>query len=340
MKKSLPLLAILLTSMLHYITPLQYHHFHAVYQRLYYLPIIATAYWFGFRWGLGSAMLSGLLYVPHIFFQWGPSLHHETFTQYVEIAMFGGVAAMVGIFSEIQKTQQRKIAQASEQIRRMDRLSLLGQLAAGLAHEIRNPLGSLIGSTEILRADFPPGHEKVEFVDILHKELQRLNMKLDHFLHFAHPAQPAIIPNSINDVVNESVALVAKQAGQNGVIINTALDPHIPLVPMDSEQIKQVLLNLLLNAMQAMDHGGQVTVSTAQSDGWVAVAVEDVGPGIDDEHLPRIFEPFYTTKQNGTGLGLAIVLQLLEGMGGRVRVTSASHGSGARFEVRIPHECR
>lgn len=323
----------MIISLLHYFSPVEYHHLHAIYQRLYYIPIVLSAYLFGLRIGLLFALLSAVFYVPHIFFQWSfnPS---ESFTQYVEVVMFMVIASLVGILADIQRRQRRQIERAARQIRRMDRLSLLGQLAAGLAHEIRNPLGSLIGSNEVLKEKITPDNALREFVEIMDRELHRLRDKLNEFLGFARPAPPQIVPNDLNDVVQAATGLVEKQAARSSVRIRMDLDQSLPLAPMDAEQLKQVLLNLLLNGVQAMPRGGVLLVSTWRESGRLGVSVEDEGTGVSPDQQDKIFDPFYTTKEEGTGLGLAIVRQLVEAVGGSVDVTNGQRG--ARFEVRIP----
>ena len=335
MKKIALIAAIIIISLLHYLSPVKFHHLHAVYQRLYYIPIILAAYWFGLKGGLVFALIAGVFYAPHIFFQW--SFHPmETFTQYVEIVMFLVISSLVGILSDVQRLQYRQIRDANLQISRMDRLSLLGQLAAGLAHEIRNPLGSLIGSVEILEDDLGQNYPKIEFVTIMHKELNRLRDKLNEFLQFARPAPPQQIENNLNDVVKAAVDLVQNQATKTSCSIISRTDDSLPLIPVDAEQIKQVLINLFLNAIQAMPDGGTVTVSTSKESKTAVISVEDEGKGIPAEDADKIFNPFFSTKKDGTGLGLAIVKQLLEAMNGAI--TLAESSSGARFEVRIPYE--
>lgn len=319
---------------MHYLSPIHLHSVHAIYQRLYYIPVILGAYWFGLRFGLVSALLCALGYVPHIFFQWA-AMPHEMFTQYVEIVMFFAVGSMVGIMSDFQRAQQKRILDANEQIRRMDRLSLLGQLSAGLAHEIRNPLGSLMGSVEILDKEIPVTSPKREFLEIIQTELRRLSGKLDEFLKFARPAPPHPVPNNLNDIVKESVRLVEKHVAQGGVALDLHLAPAMPLAAVDSDHLKQVLLNLLLNAVQASSPQGRIAVSTWGDEKTVGLSVEDNGPGIPGASLARIWEPFFTTKPQGTGLGLSIVKQLVEAMNGSIRVVPLV--KGVRFEVRIPN---
>lgn len=282
-----------------------------------------------------AAIVSAILYLPHIFLHWS-HMPGEIFTQNVEIVMFFIIASLVGLLSDIQKRQQKQIGEAHSSMRRMERMSLLGQLAAGLAHEIRNPLGSLIGSVEILAESLGKDHPKFEFIEILQKEHRRLRDKLNEFLTFAKPASPCILPNSINDIVQATVQLVEKQAAKSGCTI--ILDPGTSLddVPVDADQLKQILLNLLLNACQEMSEGGTITVTTKSGRESFCISVSDQGKGIDTNNIDKIFEPFYTTKKDGTGLGLAIVKQLVESMNGTITVQSGS--SGSQFTIRIPYE--
>jgi signal transduction histidine kinase len=335
LKKTILLISIVLISMLHYLTPVHFHSFHSVYQRLYYVPIVLCAYWFGLRWGLAASMVSSIAYIPHILLQWA-HMPMERFTQYVEIVMFFIIGSLVGLLSDIQRKQAMQIEQSNFQMRRMDRLSLLGQLAAGLAHEIRNPLGSLIGSDEILAESLGKDHPKFEFIEILQTEHRRLRDKLNEFLSFARPAVPSIIVNSVNDVIRETVKLAQKQAQKSGCPIVQKLDTELPEVPMDADLLKQIVLNLLLNACQAMPGGGTITISSWKEKGSVCIAIGDEGPGIDETVRGKLFEPFVTTKKEGTGLGLAIAKQLIESMNGHIDFESSPNGT--RFTVRIPYE--
>jgi two-component system, NtrC family, sensor histidine kinase HydH len=335
MKKYSLFLSVIAISALHYFTPVMLHDWHAIFQRLYYLPIILAAYKYGFRWGLLIAAVSALAYLPHIFLQWS-AMPMEMFTQYVEVVMFFVIGSLVGILSDIQKKQQQQIEQTSQQMYRMDRMSLLGQLAAGLAHEIRNPLGSMIGSDEILAAAMGKDHPKYEFVEILQKEHRRLRDKLNEFLSFARPSPACIILNNINDIVMATIALAEKQVQKSGCNLIADLDSRLKDIPLDADRMKQILLNLIINSCQAMPDGGTITVSTWSEKGVVCLSVKDQGLGIDGQIINRIFEPFFTTKKEGTGLGLAIVKQLIDEMNAKIDVQSTSHGT--QFTIRITGE--
>jgi len=322
-------------ALFHYLTPVKSHHLHAIFQRLFYLPIILAAFRFGLRGGLVCALVCALLYAPHILFQWH-SFPQEAFIKSIEIAMFAVVGGVVGVLADIQQHQHRQLLDAQRQVRRMDRLGLLGQLASGLAHEIRNPLGALIGSAEILDDAIVAADPNKEFVRILRKELVRLRDTVNEFLLFARPAPAERIPNNLNDVVKATCSLVEQEARRHGITFDCRLDESMPLIPMDAEKLKQIMLNLMLNSIQALPDGGTVTVTTRLEKQWASLLIADNGPGIPVEQQKEIFTPFYSTKKEGTGLGLSIVKQLVEAVNGSIHYVA--NDNGACFEVRIPRD--
>lgn len=322
-------------SLLHYLSPTTYHHLHAILQRLYYIPIIFSAYWFGSKYGFLTAFLTGLFYAPHIFFQWSFD-PMESFTQYVEICMFLIIGTLVGLLTDIEKKQYKELNEANLKIHRMDRLSLLGQLAAGLAHEIRNPLGSLIGSIDILKDGFDKNDKKYEFLAIIDKEIHRLRNKLDEFLKFAKPSPPQKIPNNLNDVINAAISLTKESASKNSIEFELNLNNKMPLIPIDGELIKQILINLILNAIQAMPEGGKIQILSSFDNFSISFSIKDEGNGIPHSELEEIYKPFYTTKENGTGLGLSVVKELVVSMNGTIFAESGDNGTC--FNLRIPYE--
>lgn len=331
-RASLLILTIFVISLLHYLTPVQYHHWHAVYQRLYYIPVIIGAWKLGVWPGILFAVTAAVMYLPHILIQWGHH-QHEVFTQLIEVAMILVIGGVTGILSDRERREHEASRRAEKQVAHMDRLALLGQLAAGLAHEIRNPLGSLIGSAEILEKEVPQTSKAAPFVPIIKKELTRIKEKLNTFLSFAKPTHPSAIPNDINALVTSTISLVEKEAILNKVTLTSRLDSSLPLFAMDSELLRQVLLNLILNGIQAMDSGGVLTIATFGSDKEFGFIISDEGPGIHEDAKEHLFEPFFTTKSEGTGLGLAIVHQLVTAMNGTISLLPSE--TGAVFEVRI-----
>jgi two-component system sensor histidine kinase PilS (NtrC family) len=221
-----------------------------------------------------------------------------------------------------------------EQVRRADRLAAVGKLAAGMAHEIRNPLASMSGSIQVLRLELVTASaEHRRLMDIVVRETDRLNELITDFLLFARPGAPRREAVDLAGVIEETAALAARgRAGQ--VVVETRVAGPLA-VAGDPRELRQVFWNLLVNAEQAMPRGGRVEIRAQAVPGGVEVTVRDSGEGIAAKDLPRIFDPFFTTKPNGTGLGLAIVHRIVQSHGGTIDVASRP-GVGTTFTLRLP----
>lgn len=233
-----------------------------------------------------------------------------------------------------------------EHLRRVDRLATVGEMAARLAHEIRNPLASLSGSIQLLQDELNLDGTNRRLMEIVTQETQRLNALLTDFLLFAKPERPSLQPLDLSCALREILDLIADQK-REGVSIRVVsqITPGL-MVEADPKKMSQVIWNLLNNALEAMPEGGELRVrarrasrsrgtEAPQENSWVHLEIEDTGVGIPKELQPRIFDPFFTTKDRGTGLGLSTVHRTLEGMGGRIEVQSEP-GRGARFSVWLP----
>jgi signal transduction histidine kinase len=223
------------------------------------------------------------------------------------------------------RQQADMILEIEDQLRQADRLTALGELSAGLAHEIRNPLASIRGTAEILKDAFPPEDRYSEFTTILISEVDRLNQVLEEFLRFARPSASFHTHFSPCKVLREVVKLTAVKARKNTVNI-LCPDSPLPVVVGDSAQFKQVFLNLILNALQAMPHGGELHIEAKQMQQRVFLTFCDSGPGIAPAELDQVFQSFYTTKQDGTGLGLAISQRIVQNSGGHISVSCPETG--------------
>jgi signal transduction histidine kinase len=338
---------------LHYLTATDRAHAHDVFRRLYFIPVILGGIWFGLRGGFCTALFVSVAYAPHVVFQWGriPGSHPE---QYLEILLFNIIGVITGSLASREHRQRLRAEEAAtrlaasfaklreqadmiieieDQLRRADRLTALGELSAGMAHEIRNPLGSIRGTAEILRDAFPPEHKYAEFTTILVKEVDRLNQVLEDFLHFVRPEPSAHARFLPAETLREVLQLGEVQARKAKVNIASEI-PDLPEAEGDAGQFKQVFLNLTLNALQSMTGGGQLHVTAETCDNWIICRFIDNGPGIPKQNLERIFNPFFTTKQEGTGLGLAITSRIVENAGGRIKVES-EEGQGTTFTLKL-----
>lgn len=360
--------AIVLVVILHLATPVSRQIQHDIFVRLFYLPIALGGVWFGLRGGLGTAALITLTYLPHVLV-----VSHGTMTvgYLLEIPILFAVGLLTGLIVDWQEEYRRGLETQAEslarshrelqeqtrlllekdaQLRRADRLSALGQVAAGLAHEIRNPLGAIKGSAEILQDDYPPGHPKAEFFGILLKEVDRLNDVVTNFLSFARPATLRFAPVEVTGVLTGLEGLISGQARTRRVQVFTNFHSGPSRVMADETLLKQAFLNIMLNALEAMTEGGDLAISTRPAPSkesgssatedrpeWLEIVFDDTGEGISEEDLGRIFDPFFTTKKDGTGLGLAITYRIIENHHGTIRVIS-QRGKGTTFVVRLPLE--
>jgi len=272
---------------------------------------------------------------------WVASRTARTFSQ-EDVGALQRMAAQAAIalenarlYEDLRRSHDELMA-AQEELVRKTRLAAMGEIAAAVAHETRNPLGALINCVELLQGNPNLMGEDAEVLAILKSESQRLNEITSGFLSFGRPRQPDLKPMDLNLLVAHILGLVRRDERCPGSItVETGLDPVLPAVQADEDQLRQVFWNLLLNAVQAMRDGGTLSLRTAVADGSAAVEVQDTGYGIPHDILPKIFEPFYTTRARGTGLGLAIVRRIVEDHGGRVAVSSRQ-GEGTTFRVTLP----
>ncbi|MBI2688755.1 MAG: hypothetical protein HYX27_20835 [Acidobacteria bacterium] len=246
---------------------------------------------------------------------------------------------------EAKKSQEtaKELARANEElvkaeaaVRRSERLAALGQLTAGLAHELRNPLGTIRASAEMLKKttndESGLGKEMIEYIT---SEVDRANSLVTRFLEFARPLPLKPAATDIHEVIDRAVQQYERSADRPEVSIYKNYDPAVRPVSLDGEWMERVFYNLLRNAAEASPVGGSVTVKTRMANGFVEAAVIDRGSGITPEHRESIFNPFFTTKPSGVGLGLAIVTKILDEHGGRILVESEP-GHGSVFRVQMP----
>ncbi len=337
----------LLITIAHYVTPPSLFLWHEILERLYYLPIIFGALSFGLGGGLLAAGCAGVCYVPHIIMAWNGSPQAMD-AKYAEIVVFVAVGAITGVLADREQKRTFELQHATEQLRtvnlqlqnsfdqlkRVDRLSAIGQLAASLAHEIRNPLGSIEGAIDIAERTSSEERRR-EFLGIIRKETRRLNGLLTNLLDFARPRSPQMRPTRIESIVKSVTDLTAHNAQQRGMRLKCEIPPNLPPVECDAEQITQALLNITLNALQVTPAGGAVSLSLQQQDDMVLIRVSDEGSGIDEADLEKIFDPFYTTKEGGTGLGLSISHQILAQHGGQLKV-ERNIDKGMTFTLALP----
>ena len=247
---------------------------------------------------------------------------------------------------------QATVRDLKERIRRADRLATLGLIAAGIAHEIKNPLVGIRGAAQLMKSELPQGKKKpggslTEYLDVILKEADRLNNVLEGILDFTRLKPQEMRPYNIHSILDRVLLLQEETARHSGVVLSRVYDPSLPEIMGSQDQLIQVFLNIIRNAVEAMPAGGRLTVvtrmsdlfTTMQADGkkyqLMVVKVKDTGPGIKQEHLQDIFTPFFTTKDRGVGLGLALSYQIVQEHLGTIRVESRKN-DGTTFSVYLP----
>ncbi|HVO66163.1 MAG TPA: ATP-binding protein [Syntrophales bacterium] len=253
----------------------------------------------------------------------------------------GDFMGFVILFRDITEVQLLK-----KEMERSRRLASLGGLAAGIAHEIRNPLSSIKGFATFFKERYRDNPEDQKTAEIMVQEVDRLNRVIGQLLEFARPMEMNRQWTSVNDVISHTLKMIEGEAREKKINIRTDFSPEVRDVLIDADKIKQVLLNLYLNSIGAMESGGTLSVAlvplwrgrgggSSRGDRMIRIDVSDTGRGIDKKDLARIFDPYFTTKPSGTGLGLAIVYKIIEAHGGEIRVKSEP-GKGTAVSVFLP----
>ncbi|MEW5924459.1 MAG: ATP-binding protein [Candidatus Zixiibacteriota bacterium] len=305
---------------------------HAIHGRFCYIPIVIGAAWFGLRGGLIAAASISVLVLPYIF---SNSAHSGNLAgEFIEIFFYFAIASLTGALIDKEMLIRRKHDQAQLQLERTHKLSMVGQLAAGVAHEIKNPLASIKGAVEILVDESTPSANRTEFKDIAVKEIKRVDRTIGEFLDFARPKEIKFEKIDVSTLLNTAARQLETQFGEKGIRLNVLSDDGL-YINGDYEKMHQILLNLLLNAADASDRASAIElIAKDNSDGNITLSVRDNGCGIRPEQLDRIFEPFYTTKAAGTGLGLAIVKSIVERHGGTINIESLP-GKGTTVNILL-----
>jgi two-component system sensor histidine kinase HydH len=333
------------------------------YWPIYFLPAVTAAEYFS---PLATLLWTGLASAAYCSYLYPAVQEYEINTESygllaIRILFFFLAAMVVNRFvvenrRQIKRYQElaetlaetnRKLQQAQEEARRSERLAALGQMSAGLAHEIRNPLGVIKGSAEMLHQKLGESNPLAsELAGYISSETNRLSALVTRFLDFARPLHAELTPQNITTVLDRAVHDVAltHKGGDPSVRIERQYQANLPLVPLDESLAEQAFVNLIQNAYDAMGtSGGTLRVEAARANGGgrdgVEVRIEDTGPGIPKELREQIFNPFVTTKKTGVGLGLSIVSRIVDGHHGAIRIASGGgtrDSTGARFVIFFP----
>lgn len=350
----------LFITVLHYRTPAHHGWVHDVARRLYYLPILFAAFSGGVRGGISVSIFASFIYFPHAFTSLVSRDPGDALEKGLEILLYNIVAVVAGLLVDRERDEREKqerlakeLSESLEEQRRIEsqliragRLGALGEMTAGIAHEIKNPLHALKGTAEILRDVIPPDAPERRMLDLHIEEIDRLAQTAERFLTFARPTPADRRPLDLREVVGRVVSLVETQARKEGV--NAAALPYVgekpPIVSGDADQLTQLLLNIAINGIQAMAPQGGGTLGFSvdrerQGEKRIfVVRVANSGPPIPADQLERIFDPFFTTKDGGTGLGLSIGSRIADQHDGVLSVRNLPGGKGVEFSLALPSE--
>jgi len=346
--------AMLITA-LHYLTGPEYHWFHDVLRRLYYLPILFAAFSHGLRGGLVLAVAVALAYSPHAFTHLMHMDPAHTLEKSLELLLYVVVGVVAGGLVDRLRRRQQELVETTDKLKkaleeqrrtadqlvRAGRLAALGELVSGIAHELKNPLHALRGTAEVVDGAVPKDAPQRPMWELHLKEIDRLGDTAERFLSFARPTPLERVEVELISVLKHTRDLIEAQARQQGVELKVVAIPRGLTVMADQQQLIQVLLNIMLNAVQALaETGGAVTCSLARSRRgereYVEICVADDGPSIPPPEQERIFDPFVTTKSEGSGLGLSIAARIVEQHDGFIEVREPDDRPGVVFVVLLP----
>lgn len=339
---------IVLLAVTTWFTPPRAIALHNVLHHLNFLPFMMAGMLFGWRGAVNALLFGVVVQMPIIVRHW-TRWPMDAQDQVLELAIFGSAGIIAGLLADRERVQRKRVELTKreledvytelrenvEKMKRTERLSAAGQLAASLAHEIRNPLASISGAAGILKRGNASEDNRQECLGILEKESQRLNKLLTNFLDFARPRLPRYQKVDPAALVTSVTVLARHAAMRQRVEVIDELPKQLPTIDCDAEQMKQVLLNIVLNAIQATQGGSRVIVRAFARSEALAIEVSDEGCGMPAQELDRMFEPFYTTKESGTGLGLAVAANIVEQHGGSLRGVN-NEGRGMTFRLELP----
>ncbi len=356
---SILIAVIIIIGLLHGVTPGDKFLLHELYRRLNYFPVVIGGLLYGVRGGLILGLCTAVAFIPHLshFDQMGWFFYLSESTEILLYLAAGVVTGFIAgkekrlreKYQEISEKLERSykklhdetemLIEVEEQLRVNQKLSALGQMSASLAHEIKNPLASIRGTAEIFLDEFPPDHPKREFVEILLKEADRLNNTVDEVLHFsrrqqdAKKASPQLEP--LLDTITRVATLLETKLYKKKIQLETNIDDSAAEYLVDGDKMSQVLINLLLNSFEAVSEAGIIQLTVERQNDQMAIIVNDNGPGVPESERDKVFDPFYSKRDEGTGLGLAISSRIVESYGGHILLDESTEG-GAKFTVLLP----
>jgi signal transduction histidine kinase len=323
------LVALLVASIsaLHYYTAQSEHYQHLFYQELYFLPLILAGFWFSMRGALITTLAITLCYFPFIVIHW-TGFSPDDFNRLLGIMLYNVIGAVLGILRKREKSEQDRRCE-------IESLAAMGQAVSGLAHDMKTPLIAIGGFSRLVQKRHKEGDESYEKLGIVIKETQRLENMVKEMLDFARPLELHRSVENIGQLLSESLEVVESAASEYNVKAEIKMSKPLPDVSLDAMRMKQVLINLVMNGVQASPEGGTVRIHASEKGKRLIIDVSDNGCGVPVDRKKEIFSPFFTTKKDGTGLGLPIAKKIVEAHSGRIVVLN-NPGKGLTFRIVMP----
>ncbi|HIJ57601.1 MAG TPA: HAMP domain-containing histidine kinase [Deltaproteobacteria bacterium] len=312
-----------LITVLHYATIKEHPGYHFLHRELFFIPILLTSFWFGLRHGLTASVIISLLYAPHILYYSGP--HNRMLTVVIQLLVFNLVAVVLGWLVDRQKKEH-------EEAVAVENLAVLGRAAGAVGEEMKYLLGSLKNLAKAVKQGHGPELERT-----IEKETERMEHIVEVLTSFISQDRNNLLSCDINEIIQRQADRHRHMVLKAGIALTVDMDDTGCPTMVNPDKIEWILNNLILNAAEVSPPGKSIFIKSSREDEHCRIEVKDEGPGIHPEHLPKIFTPFFTTKEKGQGLALAGSRKILRDMGGDIRVSSRL-GEGAAFIITIPRE--
>lgn len=318
---------ILAISSLHYITNIALDYRHIVLRDLYFFPIFLAAFWFGLKGGVITSLSATVLYLPFTIIYWSHFATNDL-DRILQMLLFNVVAVVIGLLVDRQKVENRRLREAED-------LAAMGKACSAMAHDIKTPLMAIGGFSRLVRERLGAENPDREKLEIVIRETERLENMLKEALDFSRPLALDRRKEDMNRVVRHALSMVMEAAMGGKVSLEHRLAADLPQAIFDEKRMEQLLIDLIMNAIQATPQGGSVSVMTTRNRHYLTIDISDYGCGIPEENREKILLPFFSTKKDGTGLGLPIAKKIVDAHHGRLEIRNNPE-RGVTFRVMIP----